>query len=233
VLGIWGPQGTRVLAAEQQWKEPVKWQKVLWERFMEDGSEWRARVFCASLADVFEEWHGQMSDAQERPLWYNDEVGDALTHPMKHLNNTGQPFTLDLARARLWELIRQTPNLDWQLLTKRPENVPRMMPPGPWPNVWIGASVEDNNQRWRIDALQEARHHLQCPVAFLSAEPLLGPLDLSLGLGKDAVNWVIVGGRAGARPGRARWSGFRRSSSSAGPATLPCSSSSSGPTRWT
>ena len=45
------------------------------------------------------------------------------------------------ARERLWQLIRDTPNLDWLLLTKRPQNIARMLPYGwsdGWPNVWLG-----------------------------------------------------------------------------------------------
>lgn len=87
-------------------------------------------------------------------------------------------------RARLFELIEATPSLIWQLLTKRPQNVDRLVPakwmagePGHWPsNCWIGTTAEDQphlNVR--------ARHlcELPAPVRFLSCEPLLGPLDLS------------------------------------------------------
>ena len=76
------------------------------------------------------------------------------------------------------EMIEQTPYLDWLLLTKRPMNIKRMLPSewlrNPRPNVWLGASVE--LQKWaelRIDALLE----VPAVVHFLSAEPLLGPLN--------------------------------------------------------
>ena len=98
------------------------------------------------------------------------------------------------------------------------------MPPDQWPlsNVWLGVSVE--NQRWaeRVDTL------LQTPAAvrFVSAEPLLGPLDLNLEFGYCPkhdfsggsclqrhhpgvrhLDWLIVGGESGpnARPMRIEW----------------------------
>lgn len=55
---------------------------------------------------------------------------------------------LDVHRERLWRLMAETPNLDWLLLTKRPENVALMAPwREPWPfNVWLGTTVEDQNR---------------------------------------------------------------------------------------
>lgn len=103
-------------------------------------------------------------------------------------------------RARLWKLIEATPLLTWQLLTKRPQNVRRMVPPAwleAWPsNVWVGTTVED--QRWanvRVPRLLE----IPAPVLFLSCEPLLGALDLVPWLSAVGrrVGWVIVGGESG------------------------------------
>jgi protein gp37 len=111
---------------------------------------------------------------------------------------------LDLWRSKLWELIKITPNLDWLLLTKRPENVQAMVPwASSWPsNVWLGATVE--NQEW---AERRITHLLKIParIRFLSCEPLLGPIDLSCWL--DRVHWVIVGGESGpcARPIDPEW----------------------------
>src|SRR5690242_7980724 len=84
---------------------------------------------------------------------------------------------LEEPRKRLWDLIEATPWLCWQLLTKRPENVAGMAPWGDeWPSwVWLGVSAE--NQRWadtRIPVLLE----IPARTKFISAEPLLGPIDL-------------------------------------------------------
>lgn len=198
VLGTWGPNGTRVRAADQQWREPIRWDRAA----REAGA--RRRVFCASLADVFEDWPGQMVHSNGLPAYVHEPTGAAMSVPGGYGPQaeggyadrwTPRPFTLDDARAKLWELIRQTPNLDWQLLTKRPENIARMMPPGNWPNVWLGVSVESQEYVWRLDALQEAPQ--QVPVHFCSAEPLLEPLGLLPVLGPTGINWVIIGGESG------------------------------------
>lgn len=130
-------------------------------------------------------------------------LGTSLT-TAGHADPGDVPYTLNHARERLWRLIRKTPNLTWQLLTKRPENIARMMPSGDWPNVWLGVSVESDEYRWRIDVLADVPHKV--PVRFVSAEPLLGPLSyLTPSLG--GIRWVIVGGESGgkARPLRVEW----------------------------
>jgi protein gp37 len=187
---LWGPSSTtpRLLFGDKHWTEPLKWNDAA-ER--EDIGK---RVFCASMADVFED------------------------HPM-----------LPPERERLWELIDRTPMLDWQLLTKRPENIAAMVPAEwmakPPANVWYGTSVEDQ------DAADERIPKLlgvPAVVRFLSCEPLLGPVDLrmvnlgvrpgalgtfnayldSLGatltdeMGferriRNRVHWVIAGGESG------------------------------------
>ena len=115
---------------------------------------------------------------------------------------------LDAPRLRLWSLIEGTPNLDWLLLTKRPQHIMRMAPWGAaWPpNIWVGATVESQDY-----ADKRLPHLLRVPavVRFLSCEPLLGPLNLApyLGHGDGKVNWVITGGEssAGARPTAPEW----------------------------
>lgn len=100
---------------------------------------------------------------------------------------------------RLFSLIAKTPNLDWQLLTKRPHNIRKLTPwaLGDWPrNVWFGTTVE--NQEW---ADRRIPHLLQVPgpVRFVSVEPMLGPIRLQrhLGIGEGKINWVICGGESG------------------------------------
>lgn len=205
VLGIWGPNGTRVVAAESAWREPLKWNREA----VEAGE--RHRVFCASLADVFEDWKGPMLNSHGDELFsdriggWSDRVGDKDGHRLK--------LTMQDVRTRLYKLIDATPNLDWLLLTKRPENIRRMMPlfrsPGEkrvvesWPrnkNVWLGTSIENRSVLHRIDALRSN----PAVVRFLSIEPLLedlGTIDLT------GIHWVIVGGESGrgARPCDLAW----------------------------
>jgi protein gp37 len=49
VLGEWGPSGTRAVAAESGWRKPLRWDRKA------AAAGTRRRVFCASLADVFED----------------------------------------------------------------------------------------------------------------------------------------------------------------------------------
>lgn len=85
----------------------------------------------------------------------------------------------------------------FQVLTKRPgrmASVVRRVQPDPLPNVWLGTSVE--NQRWADVRIPQL---LKTPAAvrFLSAEPLLGPVDLAPYPG--GIDWVIAGGESGVR----------------------------------
>lgn len=201
VLGVWGDEGTRVLASEAMWYEPIKWDtEALRNRKP-------ALVFCASLADIFEDWKGQMTDSYERTLWVTKPrtIGEAFRWLKPDKDPI--PYTLDNARTRLFHLIRRTPNLRWLLLTKRPENIATIMPRGEWPNVWLGTSVETQEYTWRLDALQEAPQKV--PVRFCSAEPLIGSLDLRGCLGSSGINWLIIGGESGsegnARPFNYSW----------------------------
>lgn len=98
------------------------------------------------------------------------------------------------AREALWEKIKATPFLDWQLLTKRPANIARMLP-ADWgtgyANAWLGVTVE--NRRSGLRRLEQLRA-IPAVVRFLSIEPLLedlGDLDLT------GIHWVIVGGESG------------------------------------
>lgn len=97
-------------------------------------------------------------------------------------------------RERLWQVIRETPNLQWQLLTKRAPNIVKYLPDDwgtGYPNVWLGVTVENRKHGLpRIDILRE----IPAVVRFLSIEPLLEDLgDLNL----SGIHWVIVGGESG------------------------------------
>jgi protein gp37 len=193
---IWGSNGTRVLTSDAYWKKPLKWDREA------AASGERKRVFCASFADVFEDWSGQVT-SNTIPVWkcncgnwFDAETQETPCDKCGDLRTS--MVTLQDCRKRLFRLIDQTPNLDWLLLTKRPENIEEM-----WPckkdtdgdgncnicirasnalcrhraNVWLGTSVE--NQEYADKRIPEL---LKCrdlsPVLFLSCEPLLGPVDL-------------------------------------------------------
>lgn len=205
-FGGWGSHAERKRTSESYWRQPLLWNK----RAAKEGT--RPRVFCASMADVFD-------------------------------NAVPEDW-----RIELWRLIRATPHLDWLLLTKRPQNIRKMLPSeldhgrgnawadGPWPNVWLGTTVEN-----QAEADRRIPHLLAVPAAkrFLSCEPLLGPVDLSprptidpsgrtmlpddvlrgTGMrhaappgwvyinGGPRIDWIIAGGESGpkARPSHPDW----------------------------
>ena len=223
----WGDRRPRRRTTAAYWRQPLRWNA---KRFMQchacgwrgecaaeligcgacgsstEMNDARRRVFCASLADVF--------DNEVPPEW----------------------------RADLFRLIEATPHLDWLLLTKRIGNAQRLIEQAlismgdpatdvmggwPWPNVWLGATVVNQEE-----ADRDIPKLLDTPAAvrFVSIEPMLG--DIRLGsflqrspsqafvdgrvtpdmpawtrIGSTAIDWVIVGGESGpkARPMRPSW----------------------------
>lgn len=122
----------------------------------------------------------------------------------------------DAWRDEAWDIIRRSPHLVFQILTKRPERIAAHLPAdwgNGWPNVWLGTSIE--NQRFVERATVLAR--VPAVVRFLSCEPLLGPVSFRwqgdityrrdpidgllhsghLDLLKYSYHWVIVGGESG------------------------------------
>ena len=220
VLGVWGADGTRVVASEQMWGEPKKWNKTAVLECGNCGNEsqtmptpWESpikapwdfecgncgsskffarkpRVFCASLCDIFEEWPHQLQDSRGNCAVHRREWGRESGFTSVSLKGGNDALTLDGVRRRLFRLIDDTPNLDYLLLTKRPENITTMWPvagngKGPGSvdylrrdNVWLGTSIacqEDADRN--IPLLLKCRD--LAPVLFLSIEPLIGPVDLS------------------------------------------------------
>ena len=146
-------------------------QPYVWDRKAEYDQK-RYRVFCASMADVF--------DNAAPQLW----------------------------RDHLWLTIAATSYLDWQILTKRPENIAKMLPNSwgdGWPNVWLGISAEDQQRydhRWPILA------DIPAAIRFVSYEPALGPVSMMPKTHGDIwPDWTIVGGESGpgARPMNPDW----------------------------
>lgn len=199
----WGPEAPRRVTGEKNWAKVL-----VWNREAQEAGE-RRRVFCASMADVFDDWSGQVVNWFGDPLFTIDGDG-AFTEPSYP---GARALRLDDVRKRLFHLIDATPWLDWLLLTKRPENVIRLWPDHMKqrfsvlhrPNVWLGTSVSD--QKTAGEAIPEL---LKCrdlvPVLFLSAEPLVGPIDLRrIYVGdpqmninaQEKVDWVIGGLESG------------------------------------
>lgn len=100
-------------------------------------------------------------------------------------------------RGGLFRMIEGTPELDWLLLTKRPENIGDMIDDCGWlkqipRNVWLGTTCEDQaayDKRWPILAQFNVR------VRFISYEPAIGPLTILEH--KEKPDWLICGGESG------------------------------------
>ena len=133
-------------------------------------------------------WDRKAAKAGRRTVVFVSEVSDVFDN-----------HAADEWRADLWALMRQTPHLLWLVLTKRPQNMARMLP-SDWPlaNVWLGVTAENETEATRRLPILAAT-----PAAgrFVSCEPLLGPVDLAPWLG--SVDYVIAGCESrGPRTGR-------------------------------
>lgn len=100
-------------------------------------------------------------------------------------------------RGEAWNIMRQTPHLTYQVLTKRPGLAVDWYKKHGWlPNVWLGTSVENQKYVPRLDVLAG----VPAPILFLSAEPLLEALELSCPYLDGCfrpLDWVIVGAESG------------------------------------
>lgn len=110
---------------------------------------------------------------------------------------------VDAIRPEAWEIIRRRPGLLFLILTKRPERLASQLPPD-WGdgtryfNVALGVSVESADYRWRAELLRDT----PAVQRFISAEPLLGPLDVEdllrpYGSDEPGIDWIIAGGESG------------------------------------
>ncbi len=99
--------------------------------------------------------------------------------------------------AKLWDVVRETPNIHYQFLTKRPENIRECLPKdwfdfdNGYPNVWLGCSIENQSVAFRFDKYLA---DIPAPVKFISYEPAIGPLT---DLRWDKLDWIIAGGESG------------------------------------
>jgi protein gp37/alkylated DNA repair dioxygenase AlkB len=106
----------------------------------------------------------------------------------------------DAWRDEAWKIIKDTPNLVWLILTKRPELIASRLPKDwgeGYPNVWLGTSVGCNQTLNKMDALRKIPVHSKA-VRFVSCEPLLE--DIADQINLDGFGWVIVGGESGSSP---------------------------------
>lgn len=180
---LWGVDKPRQVTSDAYWKQPFTWNAEA------EAAGERRRVFCASMADVFE----------DRP---------DLIEPR------GRLIELIAATPALdWLLLTKRPQgildrLDEVVQLPRGDEgdwiASQWLDGNPPANVWLGTSVE--NQKVADERIP---HLLRVPAAvrFLSCEPLLGEIDIEHHLRKEGIDWVIVGGESGhgARPMHPQW----------------------------
>lgn len=190
--------GTVKRTSAAYWKQPLVWN----------------REAEKAVQDAMHDFGADVYEAPQRPRVFCASMADWLHEavPVEWL-------------ADLLDLIRRTPNLDWLLLTKRPENFAALLfnvtmldsaseTAGPFVrewisgnapiNVWIGTSVEDQAA---ADARIPALLKIPARVRFLSCEPLLGAVDINNFDAEDPrrdepfdkIHWVIAGGESGAK----------------------------------
>lgn len=175
----WGPGEARHRTAESTWKQPPAWERAHAAFFAGHGR--RRRVFCASLADVF--------DNEVPPEWRVDLFRLIAATP--HLD---------------WLILTKRIGNAWPMM----QEVARRCHGGEQPldNIWLGATVVHQEEADRdIPKLLAT----PARVRFLSCEPLLGPVDLRMTIGlrqvRRGLHWVIAGGESGpkARPSHPDW----------------------------
>lgn len=181
-LHLWGPASTtrRQITSDSIWLRPRVWVREA----LADNDP--SKCQSCKRKDIEHVVGGVRGDqAHGRRLVFCGSLFDwAEDHP-----------DLVPMRVRLWDLIRSTPTLDWQLLTKRADRIAELLPDDwgahGYPNVWLGTSIENADYAWRADHLR----NIPAVVRFVSYEPALGPLAGNLDL--TGLDWIIYGGESG------------------------------------
>lgn len=213
----WGPRAERVKTSKGYWKNPIKWSEANdWMECVKCG--WRGEfkeTIAAGTVHVCPACEGNLQ-------WARRRVFASMCDPFEDNRQVAD------WRGEWFKVIEDTPNLDWQILTKRPENIFSLGTDavGEWDlwlarqrNVWLGASVENQDYfEPRVKAL--IQNGIQAQVLFLSVEPMLGPVRLTpvpmsaaatwwqfTPGEKTKIDWIICGGESGdgCRPMDVQW----------------------------
>lgn len=141
----------------------------------------------------YEPFRGPMRTKNwDNPLRWNRAAGAAarrarvFTCSMSDFFHSGA----DKWRDDAWKVIAECQNLDWLILTKRPERIRECLP-SDWgkgyPNVWLGVTAGCNSSLERVQTLVD----IPAAIRFVSAEPLIERIDLRPYLKR--IDWVITG----------------------------------------
>lgn len=187
----------------------IEWTEATWnpvtgcDRISPGCAHCYARTFA-------ERWRGVPGHAYEQGfdmrLW-----PERIDQPLRwkrprqiFVNSMSDLFHPDVPDEFIAEVFATMVEADWhafQILTKRPERLLELADELPWPpHVWMGVSIENRRFVHRADLLRE----VPAAIRFISAEPLLGPLE---GLDLTDIHWLIAGGESGTghRPIREEW----------------------------
>lgn len=152
-----------------------------------------------------EKYKGLTRDSGKNTVWNGivREDRTSLSIPLKwkkprniFVNSMSDLFHDDVSEdliLSVWEVMRETPRHQYQILTKRPdrmfkvlsENIKNVLP-----NVWLGTSVENSDVLHRIDSLRK----IPASIRFISFEPLIGSVGK---VNLSNIHWAIVGGESG------------------------------------
>jgi protein gp37 len=177
----WGPTGQRKRTSDTNWQKPLLWNR----KAKKEGV--RYRVFCASLADVFEDKPDQR---KEMSIWRTD-LFNMIAHT-QHLD---------------WLLLTKRPENVKPALIDAGRDLPN--------NVWIGTSVENQEQaNKRIPKLLEipASIRFLSMEPLLGPVDIGLPFSDNPYMTLSHVDWVIVGGESGhhARRMQVAWAMYLR-----------------------
>jgi protein gp37 len=187
----------------------IEWTEATWnpvtgcDRISPGCAHCYARTFA-------ERWRGVPGHAYEQGfdmrLW-----PERIDQPLRwkrprqiFVNSMSDLFHPEVPDEFIAEVFATMVEADWhvfQILTKRPERLLELADELPWPpHIWMGVSIENRRFVHRADLLRE----VPAAIRFISAEPLLGPLE---GLDLTDIHWLIAGGESGAghRPIREEW----------------------------
>jgi protein gp37 len=162
-----------------------------------------------------QKYNGLTRKSGGRPVWTGmvREDRQALVLPYKwkkprkiFVNSMSDLFherVSDQFIGDIWQIMRDTPHHNYQILTKRPERMAQFVSAKIMeilPNVWLGTSIESSEVAGRLKYLRQT----PAAIRFISFEPLIGSVGQ---VNLTSIHWAIVGGESGraARPIREDW----------------------------
>lgn len=167
----WGKDAARKFFGEKHWNEPLKWNR--------DARKAHNTVAAPGVP------------RKQRTLVFCASMADVFESGREDLTAW---------RFKLWSTIVQTPYLTWLLLTKRPQNIKRMLPEelAGAPNIWLGTTIESPEYVWRAETL--VTENPRASARFVSAEPLVASIaaEIEPYLFPGGIDWLISGCESGA-----------------------------------